>query len=59
MEFLYSPKRFNVATSRAQCACIVVGSPALFEADCKTPQEMKLANAFCRYLELATISKLE
>ncbi len=53
MEFLYSPKRFNVATSRAQCACIVVASPTLFEAECNTPQQMKLANAFCRYLEMA------
>jgi hypothetical protein len=27
MEFLYSPNRFNVATSRAKCVCILVGSP--------------------------------
>jgi len=30
MEFLYDLNRFNVATSRARCACIVVGSPRLF-----------------------------
>lgn len=53
MEFLYSPNRFNVATSRARCACILVGSPRLFEPDCHTPQQIRLANAFCRYLELA------
>jgi predicted RecB family nuclease len=53
MEFLYSPNRFNVATSRARCACIVVGSPRLFEPDCQSPKQMKLANAFCRFLELA------
>jgi uncharacterized protein len=53
MEFLYSPNRFNVATSRAKCACIVVGSPRLFEPDCQSPKQMKLANAFCRYLEAA------
>jgi uncharacterized protein len=53
MEFLYSPNRFNVATSRAQCACIVVGSPRLFEPDCRSPRQMKLANAFCRFLEIA------
>jgi superfamily I DNA and/or RNA helicase len=29
MEFLYNLNRFNVATSRARCACIVVGSPRL------------------------------
>ena len=53
MEFLYSPNRFNVATSRAQCVCIVVGSPRLFEPDCQSPRQMKLANAFCRFLEVA------
>jgi len=53
MEFLYSPNRFNVATSRAKCACIVVGSPRLFEPDCRNPRQMKLANAFCRYREMA------
>jgi uncharacterized protein len=53
MEFLYSLNRFNVATSRARCACIVVGSPRLFEPECRTPAQMRLANALCRYLELA------
>ena len=53
MEFLYSSKRLNVATSRAKCICILVGSPALFEPECRTPRQMHLANAFCRYLELA------
>jgi predicted RecB family nuclease len=53
MEFLYSPNRFNVAISRAKCLCIVVGSPSVFEAQCRTPRQMQLANAFCRYLELA------
>ena len=53
MEFLYSLNRFNVATSRARCACVVVGNPRLFEPECKTPREMQLANACCRYLELA------
>jgi uncharacterized protein len=53
MEFLYSLNRFNVATSRARGACIVVGNPRLFEPDCHSPRQMLLANAFCRYLELA------
>ena len=55
MEFLYSPSRLNVATSRARCACILVANPRLFEPDCRTPRQMKLANAFCRYLEMATV----
>jgi len=53
MEFLYNSHRFNVATSRARALCILVGSPALFEPECRTPRQMKLANGFCRYLELA------
>ncbi|RWJ74663.1 MAG: TM0106 family RecB-like putative nuclease [Mesorhizobium sp.] len=53
MEFLYSLNRLNVATSRAKCISIVVSSPAIFEAECRTPRQIQLANAFCRYLELA------
>jgi predicted RecB family nuclease len=53
MEFLFSPNRMNVATSRSKCVCILVGSPTLFEAECRTPRQMQLANAFCRYLEMA------
>ena len=53
MEFLYSLNRLNVATSRARCACILVASPRLFEPECRTPGQMKLANALCRYLERA------
>jgi hypothetical protein len=53
MGFLYSPNRLNVAVSRAKTACILVGSPALFEPECRSPAQMRLANAFCRYLEMA------
>ena len=55
MEFLYSINRFNVATSRARCACFVVASPRLLEPECQTPRQMKLANALCRYLEMSEI----
>jgi uncharacterized protein len=55
MNFLYSLKRLNVAVSRARCICILVSSPALFEAECRTPEQMEMANAFCRYLELASV----
>jgi AAA domain len=53
MEFLYSLNRLNVATSRAKCICILVASPSVFEAQFRAPRQMQLANAFCRYLELA------
>jgi superfamily I DNA and/or RNA helicase len=53
MEFLYDLNRFNVATSRARSACIVVGSPALFSPECRTPRQMELANVLCRYAEMS------
>jgi uncharacterized protein len=55
LEFLYSLNRLNVATSRAQCAVILVVSPHLFAPNCSTPRQMRLANALCRYVELAQI----
>lgn len=53
MEFLFSLNRLNVATSRARCLCVLVASPDLFGADCRSPRQMQLANALCRYTELA------
>jgi predicted RecB family nuclease len=55
MEFLYSLNRLNVATSRAMSNVIVVASPRLFEPECRTPRQMQLANALCRFRELARI----
>jgi superfamily I DNA and/or RNA helicase len=53
MGFLYSLNRLNVATSRAQAVVIVVGSPRLLEPECRSPRQMQLANALCRYVEMA------
>ena len=53
MDFLYSLNRLNVAASRARTACILVGNPKLFEPECRSPAQMRLANGFCRFLELA------
>ncbi len=58
MEFLYSPNRLNVATSRARAVSILVAAPPLFEPECRTPRQMLLANAFCRYRELAELIEL-
>ncbi len=53
MGFLYSPNRLNVATSRAKCLCILVASPLIFEPECRTIDQMRWANALCRFRELA------
>ena len=53
MDFLYSRNRLNVATSRARCVAVVVASPDLFRVRARTPEQMRLANAFCRFAELA------
>ena len=55
MEFLYSLNRLNVATSRARAMVILVGSPRLLEPECGSPRQMQLANALCRYVELARV----
>lgn len=53
MDFLFSPNRLNVAVSRARTRFIMVANPAIFEAECKSPYQIKLANAFCRFKELS------
>ena len=53
IEFLYSLNRLNVATSRGRCVALVIGSPALLTVRAHTPLQMKLANALCRFVEIA------
>ena len=55
MGFLFSPNRLNVATSRAKSVCILVAAPALLEPECKTVDQMKWANALCRFAEMAVV----
>jgi uncharacterized protein len=54
LEFLYSPNRLNVATSRARCVAIIVASPHLFQPECRSVRQIKLANGLCRFREMAT-----
>ena len=56
--FVFSLNRLNVATSRAQAVVIVVGSPRLLELECRSPRQMQLANAFCRYAEIAQVVEM-
>jgi uncharacterized protein len=52
MEFLFSPNRTNVATSRARCVVVWVGSSGLLGPDCSSVRQMRLANGFCRLGEM-------
>lgn len=53
IEFLYSMNRLNVATSRGRCLAIVIASPELLKVRVHTPLQMRLANALCRFVEVA------
>ncbi len=53
MDFLYSLNRLNVAISRAQAMAILVCSPSLLDVIARTPEQMRLANALCRLVEIA------
>lgn len=54
MDFLFNRNRLNVAVSRARGLAILVANPALVQVHCRTPEQLRMANALCRYLELAT-----
>ena len=53
LEFLFSRNRLNVAISRAQCLAYLVCSPRLLDVNCRTIDQMRLANALCRFVEVA------
>ncbi len=54
MEFLFSLNRLNVAVSRAQSLAAVIYSPELLRVRAHTPEQLRLANAFCLLVETAT-----
>jgi uncharacterized protein len=53
LDFLFDRNRFNVAVSRAQCLAVLVHSPRLLDADCRTLEAMELVDGACRFVELA------
>jgi uncharacterized protein len=53
LDFLFSRNRLNVAISRAKCLAHLVCSRRLLDADCRTVEQMRLANALCRFIEFA------
>jgi uncharacterized protein len=48
-----NPTRLNVAISRARCLAFLVASARLLEVNCRAIPQMRLANALCRFVELA------
>jgi predicted RecB family nuclease len=56
LEFLLSRNRLNVAISRARCLAYLVASPKLLEVNCRSIAQMRLANALCRFVEMAKSS---
>jgi uncharacterized protein len=54
LEFLFSRNRLNVAVSRAMCLAVIVASPRLLEAHARTIDQMRLVNALCRFVEIAS-----
>jgi len=54
MDFLYDLHRLNVAVSRARSVSMLVCSPHLQRVLCKTPEQIRLANSTCRFVEAAT-----
>ena len=58
LEFLYSLNRLNVATSRGRCLAVLVCSPDLLRIRVHTPFQMRLANALCRFVEIADTQSL-
>jgi hypothetical protein len=49
LEFLCDLNRLNVATSRATTLAVVVASPELMNARCRSPHQMQLVNALCLF----------
>ena len=54
--FAFDRHRFNVATSRAQCRAVLVCSPRLLDADCKTVGQMRLVSAVSAFVERAHVA---
>lgn len=53
IEFLLDDHRLNVAVSRAQCLAVLVHSPRLLDADCRTLHAMELLDGVCSFVEFA------
>ena len=57
VDFLYDLHRLNVAASRAKALTCIVASPDLLDAEVHTPDQLRVVNALCRYVEEATVTE--
>jgi uncharacterized protein len=55
LDFLFNRNRLNVAISRAQCLAVLVASPRLLDAECRTVEQMEMVSAVCRLVEMAEV----
>ncbi|MHB8718394.1 MAG: TM0106 family RecB-like putative nuclease [Candidatus Dormibacteria bacterium] len=53
LEFLFNRNRLNVAVSRARAVAVIVCSPLLLEAGCRTPAQLRLVSTLCTFAESA------
>ncbi len=58
IDFLFSRNRLNVAVSRARCLAVLVGSQELLTVACRTPQQARLVNTLCSFVEHAEVIEL-
>jgi uncharacterized protein len=59
LEFLMNPNRLNVAISRARSLVILVCSEGLSQANCRSIDQMRLLNLFCRVEDCAMVTEAE
>jgi hypothetical protein len=50
-------KELEGAAEEEGGVAVHVANPALFNVQCRTPRQIELANAFCRYLEMARFAR--
>jgi uncharacterized protein len=54
LEFIFNLNRLNVAISRGRALSVLVASPRLLDAECRNAEQVRLVNALCRLVEVAT-----
>ena len=53
IDFLFDPKRLNVAVSRAQCLSVVIMNKNLFRSDINSMRQFNMINYFYKLRKFA------